>query len=125
MWPQQPWFLTVMAVIANRSPSPSRALSHLPASSLVAAAKPAGPCSTSSAPVTPAEAAMAASAPASAAWSGCNGLLIPAPRKACCSPPAKVAAVAMACAVRAASQPSRTAVAVAAPKVPTVPAVCQ
>ena len=111
--------------MAKRSPKPASALSHLPVSSLVAAAKPTGPCRASSAPVTPAAAPMAASAPESAAWPGWRGLLMPLERNACCKPEAKVAAVAMAWAVRSASQSRSSAVAVAAPKVPTVPVVCQ
>ena len=75
--------------------------------------------------VKPRDASCAASKPASAARPACSGLDIESIRNACCRPAAKVAAVASACANWISDRPSRSPAAAAAPKVPTVPVLCQ
>ena len=79
----------------------------------------------SSAPVTPSAALSAALTPASAARPACIGLDMESDRKACCRPAAKVVTVASACAKRLESSPSTWAAALAAPKQPIVPVLCQ
>ena len=78
----------------------------------------------SAAPVTPCAAAIAAITPEAAACPPCRALVMDSERNACCSPAAKLAAVASALRMTVASPgASRKAAAAALPNVPTVPVV--
>ena len=122
--PQQPWFLNVIAAMLKTSPSPSQARFQS-GPSLMARPRPDSPSIASSDPVTPSRAARAASTPASAARPACSGLDIESMRKACWSPAANVVTVASAWANCSRERSSSIPAAAAAPKLPTVPVVCQ
>ena len=104
MWPQQPWFLTVIAPMTNHVSRPSSAMSQRPWPSLVAAAKPAGP---SRRPARPSRRRRRRARrgcqppPHGRSGAACSS---PSPRNASCRPPAIVAARAIAWAVRSASR---------------------